>query len=162
MKNSIESVLRFVNLASSGLVAGSLSFGSSPLVPGWEYEKLPSPRRFEEPVRHARYIDSIGPIAIASSVLLAVATRKRSVAGRILDAASAFGLAGVIATTTLGTVRIGRKLNEERPRDYAEESSETLTRSWKRVHSARTALGVSAFLCAAASSVLTPSNRSKK
>lgn len=156
MKNSIESILRFVNLASAGLVAGSLSFGGSPLVPGWEGEVPFGSPQLKEPHRHARYIDSIGPVAIVSSVLLAVGTKRRSSIGRVLDAVSAVGLAGVLATTTLGTVPIRKRINEEAPRDYATDSSEDLTRSWSRVHSTRTALGVSAFLCAAASSVLHP------
>src|SRR5215210_3306757 len=49
VNRSIESVLRFVNLTASGLLAGSLGFGEKALVPGWRQE-LPSHR------------DRLGPI----------------------------------------------------------------------------------------------------
>jgi len=154
MNKSLESVVRFVNLASSGLVAGSLGFGNSPLIPGWK-DEIPADRKaFPEPVRNVRYVDAIGPIAVATSVILAVAPRQRPFIGRLLDAVSAFGLSGVLATTTLGTVRLTKKMAMETPVDYPSESSQSLTRSLSRVHAARMALGIGAFLCAAASSAI--------
>ena len=40
MNRKVESVLRFINLTASGLLAGSLGFGEKALVPGWR-EELP-------------------------------------------------------------------------------------------------------------------------
>ena len=36
MNQTLESLLRFVNLTTSGLLAGSLGFGEQALVPGWQ------------------------------------------------------------------------------------------------------------------------------
>jgi len=154
MNATFESVVRFVNLAASGLVAGSLSFGKSPLLPGWEKE-IPDRSTFSgslSPTRHMPYAEAIGPVAIASSVILAVGTARRRTSGRLLDVLCAAGLAGVVATTTLGTVKLKRKIEEEKPLDYESASSKSLSRVWGRVNATRTALGVAAFLCAAASS----------
>jgi len=150
LNRTLESALRFVNLTTSGLLAGSLGFGEAALVPGWQ-EELPhddQPRPVD-----AGYFNAIGPVALATAVTLAVASRGVSPVKRILDAASAIGLAGVLAATVMVTVPINRKLEEEAPRDYPREESQIAARNWSRAHAVRTTLGVGAFLCAVASNL---------
>src|SRR5436309_6455708 len=87
MNRSLESILRFINLTTSGLLAGSLGFGEAALVPGWQ-EELPrddQPRPLDA-IREANYFNAIGPVALATAVTLAVASRGVSPMKRILDA----------------------------------------------------------------------------
>jgi uncharacterized membrane protein len=152
MHRTIESLLRFVNLTASGLLAGSLGFGDAALVPGWQQEvPRESAGNVETPV--AKYFDAIGPLALASAVALAVASRGNGAFRRTMDAASAVGLAGVLGTTIMVTVPINRELEAEPARDYASDRSRSLVRSWSRAHAVRTTLGVSAFICAVASNL---------
>lgn len=153
MNNSIESLLRLVNLTTSGLLAGSLGFGENALTPGWESER-PTAEQEQQQTELARYLNAIGPIALASSLALAVAGSNRSVTRKTLDAASAVGLAGVLGTTILVTVPISKKLDTAVPVDYESEETASLNRNWSRAHAVRTALGIGAFLCAAASNVM--------
>ena len=148
MNRTLESALRFVNLTTSGLLAGSLGFGEAALVPGWQ-EELPhddQPRPVD-----AGYFNAIGPVALATAVTLAVASRGVSPVKRILDAASAIGLAGVLAATVMVTVPINKQLEAEAPADYPRDRSEWLSKNWRRTHAVRTTLGISAFVCAVAS-----------
>ena len=152
MNRSIESALRFINLTTSGLLAGSLGFGGAALVPGWK-EELPEKMR---PMRTTDYFDAIGPVALGSAVTLAIATRGEHPIRRILDAAAAVGLAGVLASTIMVTVPINRELEAQPATDYPSEKSQSLVRNWGRAHTLRTALGIGAFICAAAASISAP------
>jgi uncharacterized membrane protein len=154
MNRSLESALRFVNLTTSGLLAGSLGFGEAALVPGWQHE-LPRDMKLRpfDALKTINYFNAIGPVALASAVTLAVASSRNGLRRRLLDAASALGLAGVLATTVMVTVPINKKLEAEPPRDYAFEESQSLSRNWSRAHAVRTTLGVGAFLCAVASNL---------
>jgi len=154
MNRSLESALRFVSLTTSGLLAGSLGFGDAALVPGWQHE-LPRESKLRpfDALKAMNYFNAIGPVALASAVTLAVGSRGHSIRRRILDAASAVGLAGVLAATVMVTVPINRKLEEEAPRDYPREESQIAARNWSRAHAVRTTLGVGAFLCAVASNL---------
>src|ERR1041384_8345960 len=92
LNRSIESVLRFVNLTASGLLAGSLGFGEKALVPGWRSE-LPSHHdrtlRPIDALKNVDYFNAIGPLALGTAVTLAVAARDTRPIKRVLDAASA-------------------------------------------------------------------------
>jgi hypothetical protein len=151
VNRSIESVLRFVNLTSSGLLAGSLGFGEAALVPGWEHE-LPRERarRFDA----TKYFNAIGPVALGSAVTLAIASRNGGTVRRVLDAACAVGLAGVLAATVMVTVPINRELEEQPATDYPSDRSQSLVKNWGRAHAVRTTLGIGAFVCAVAASNL--------
>ena len=150
VNQSIESLLRFVNVTASGLLAGSLGFGEAALVPGWQRELA---RESPSQVIDSRYFDAIGPLALASAVALAVAARRRGALRRTLDAASAVGLAGVVGTTMMVTVTINRELEAGPAQDYANDRAQSLSRNWHRAHTVRTTLGVTAFLCAVASNL---------
>lgn len=150
MNRSLETVLRFVNLTASGLLAGSLGFGEAALTPGWQDERPSDDGEEEVP---SGYFNAIGPVALATSMTLAIAARSESVARRALDVVSTLGLAGVLAATTLVTVPINRRLQLEAPTDYPREEAQGLTKNWNRAHTIRTALGVTAFVCAVASNV---------
>ena len=154
MNRALESALRFVNLTTSGLLAGSLGFGEAALVPGWQHE-LPREAKLRpfDALKTINYFNAIGPVALASAVTLAVASRSNGLKRRMLDAAQALGLAGVLAATMMVTVPINKKLESEAPRDYAHEDAESLSRNWRRTHAVRTTLGVGAFLCAVASNL---------
>lgn len=154
MNRSLESVLRLINLTSSGLLAGSLGFGNAALIPGWEDEIPRHHDEYRAEQTRARYFNAIGPAALATGLTLAIGARRGSPARRILDIASALSLAGVLGTTMLGTVPLNKKLHHSRPLDYPSQSSQSLARNWSRAHAVRTALGVSAFICAAAANVL--------
>lgn len=154
MNRKIESVLRFVNLTTSGLLAGSLGFGDVALVPGWQHE-LPRentrPRRLAE---STAYFDAIGPVALGTAVTLAFAGKGSHPVRRILDAASAVGLAGVLAATVMVTVPLNKELEEQQPpADYASDQYESLNRNWSRAHAVRTTLGIGAFVCAVAANL---------
>ena len=152
MNKSLETALRFVNLTTSGLLAGSLGFGEAALVPGWQ-EELPRHRsNVIEALRHLNYYNAIGPVALGTAVTLAVGTRNHAVK-RILDAASAVALAGVLAATVMVTVPINKELEEQAPTDYPSDRSQSLSKNWARAHAVRTTLGISAFVCAVASGV---------
>ncbi|HEY5611326.1 MAG TPA: DUF1772 domain-containing protein [Thermoanaerobaculia bacterium] len=159
MNRSIESVLRFVNVTAAGLLAGSLGFGDVALVPGWEHERPRDRRGLKTPPPPPKYFNAIGPVALATSLTLAIGSRNAPPSRRVLDLLSALGFAGVVGTTMLVTVPINRKLEEERPLDYVNDDSHALAKNWSRAQGARTALGVTAFLCAAASTVLRKTER---
>jgi len=154
MNRSLETVLRLINLTSSGLLAGSLGFGNAALIPGWEHE-IPRPGdNYRDAEIRTKYFNAIGPTALATGLTLAIGARNSSPARRILDIASALSLAGVVGTTMLGTVPINKRLNHSRPLDYPSQSSQSMARNWSLAHTVRTALGVSAFFCAAAATVV--------
>jgi Domain of unknown function (DUF1772) len=150
LNRSLESMLRFVNLTTSGLLAGSLGFGKAALVPGWQ-DELPRERKPSDTPQSTAYFNAIGPVALASAITIAVASRGHSSTRRILDAASALGLAGVLATTVMVTVPINKRLEAQPAADYPSDHSGTMVRNWSRAHAVRTTLGVSAFLLAVAS-----------
>ena len=150
MNRSLESMLRFVNLTTSGLLAGSLGFGKAALVPGWQ-DELPHEGKTSDTPAATTYFNAIGPVALASAITIAVGSRGTSATRRILDAASALGLAGVLATTVMVTVPINKRLEAQPAADYASDHSVTMLRNWSRAHAVRTTLGVSAFLLAVAS-----------
>lgn len=160
MNAGLESALRLLNVTSSGLLAGSLGFSGPVLMPGGEDERsqqlsFSERRQVRNQVPEwAAYLHAIGPLALASSALLALGSRGRSRTGQVLDAMSAVGLAGVLATTQLVTVPINRKLDAERPADYPSDESWSATQNFHRAHAVRTVLGIGAFVCAAASSAL--------
>ena len=152
MNRQLESALRFVNLTASGLLAGSLGFGEAALMPGWQ-EEVPRHRmNMIEALRHLNYYNAIGPLALGTAVTLAVGTKDTAVR-RILDAAAAVALAGVLAATVMVTVPINKELEEQPPTDYPSDRSLSMSRNWARAHAVRTTLGISAFLCAVASGV---------
>jgi len=148
----IESILRFLNLTTSGLLAGSLGFGSKPLVPGWKNELPREKGRSVEAIR-ADYFNAIGPLALGTAVTLAVGSRGESSWRRALDAASAIGLAGVLVATTMVTVPINKELDAQPASDYPSDRSLSLSRNWARAHAVRTTLGVGAFFCAVVSNI---------
>lgn len=151
MNRSFESVLRFVNLTTSGLLAGSLGFGESALTPGWEKERS---RHTSGPIRHdpfGQYFNAIGPVALVSALALVVASSGRGRGAKLLDTVAALGQAGVLASTTLLTVPLNKKLELVAPVDYPNADSQNLTKNWVRAHAVRTALGITAFVCAVAS-----------
>jgi uncharacterized membrane protein len=152
VKRSIESALRIVNLTTAGLLAGSLGFGEAALVPGWKDEL---PREDGPASKLATWFDAIGPVALGSAVTLAIgAPRGDSVAQRILDAASAVGLAGVLAATVMVTVPINKELDAQPASDYPSDRSQSLVKNWSRAHAVRTTLGIGAFVCAVAASTI--------
>ena len=151
MNRSIESALRFINLTTAGLLAGSLGFGEAALVPGWKEEL---PRDDGRPANLATWFDAIGPVALGSAVTLAIAARGDSAARRILDSASAVGLVGVLAATIMVTVPINKELEAQPATDYASDRSQSLVKNWSRAHAVRTTLGIGAFVCAVAASNL--------
>lgn len=140
-----------MNLAASGLLAGSLGFGEAALVPGWQNE-LPRETPVDNP-GSTGYFNAIGPLALGTAITLAIASRDRGVVNRLLDASSAVGLAGVLAATVMVTVPINKQLEERPATDYASDHSQSLVKNWSRAHAVRTSLGVGAFLCAVAASV---------
>ena len=148
MNSTVESALRFVNLTTSGLLAGSLGFAGAALVPGWK-DELPQRMR---PVGSG-YFDAIGPVALGTAVTLAIATRGDSAIKRMLDAAAVVGLAGVLASTIMVTVPINRELEAQPATDYPSEKSHSMVRNWSRAHAVRRSLGVGAFICAVAASL---------
>ena len=152
MNPRIESVLRFLNLTASGLLAGSLGFGTKPLVPGWKNEL---PRERMRPYDRARndVFNAIGPLALGTAVTLAVGSKGASPWRRTLDTASAIGLAGVLVATTMVTVPINRKLDQQPASDYPSDRSQSLTRNWARAQAVRRTLGVGAFFCAVVANI---------
>ena len=146
MNRSVESILRFVNLTASGLLAGSLGFGEAALVPGWQRE-LPTGERFPSEALFP-YFNAIGPVALGTAVTLAVGARHVHPMKRVLDAATAVSLAGVLAATIMVTVPINKELEAQPASDYPSERSQSLVRNWSRAHAVRTTLGIGAFVCA--------------
>jgi len=153
MNRTVESLLRFVNVTTSGLLAGSLGFGDAALVPGWERERPQGVDARSSEQTIAAYFNAIGPVALATSITLAIGTRDAERLRRLLDSVSAIGLAGVLAATIMVTVPINQKLEEEAPADYLRDQSHLLARNWTRAHAVRTSLGIGAFLCAAAANI---------
>jgi Domain of unknown function (DUF1772) len=154
MNRSLESALRFINLTTSGLLAGSLGFGEAALVPGWQEERPSRDRPSAvERLKAMNYFNAIGPVALATSVTLAVGSRETAPMRRTLDAISALGLAGVLAATVLVTVPANKELERQPATDYASDRSQSLVKNWSRAHAVRTTLGIGAFLCAVASNV---------
>lgn len=150
-------MLRFVNLTTSGLLAGSLGFGEAALVPGW-HEELPHRDSWRdyvsvERLREIDYFNAIGPVALGTAVTLAVAARDVKPLRRVLDAATALGLAGVLAATVMVTVPINKELEAQPPTDYPSDRSHSLSKNWARAHAVRTTLGIGAFVCAVASNL---------
>ena len=157
MNHHLESILRFVNLTTSGLLAGSLGFGEQALVPGWQHE-LPQhadhrSRAIAALTNATNYFNAIGPVALGTAVTLAVGSRGVKPMKRMLDAAAAVSLAGVLAATIMVTVPINKELEGQAPTDYASDRSHSLAKNWSRAHAVRTTLGVGAFLCAVASNL---------
>ncbi|HET7710989.1 MAG TPA: DUF1772 domain-containing protein [Thermoanaerobaculia bacterium] len=150
MNRTIESLLRFVNLTTSGLLAGSLGFGEAALVPGWQHER---PRDAGRSPAEAAYFNAIGPVALGTAITLAVAARHGTPTRRVLDAAAAVGLAGVLAATVMVTVPVNKELEGQPAADYPSDRSYSLTKNWHRAHTIRTTLGISAFVCAVASNL---------
>jgi uncharacterized membrane protein len=105
-----------------------------------------------EALRHLNYYNAIGPVALGTAVTLAVGTRNHA-AKRLLDAASAVALAGVLAATIMVTVPLNKELEEQAPTDYPSDRSLEMSKNWARAHAVRTTLGISAFVCAVASGV---------
>ncbi|HEX8154912.1 MAG TPA: DUF1772 domain-containing protein [Thermoanaerobaculia bacterium] len=153
MNRTIESLLRFVNLTSSGLLAGSLGFGDAALVPGWHNELPRENVRPIDRIRNTNYFNAIGPLALGTAVTLAVASRGVTPTRRLLDAASAVGLAGVLAATVLVTVPANQELEQQPAADYEDDRVHGLTKNWSRAHAVRTTLGIGAFVCAVASNL---------
>lgn len=151
MNRSLESLLRFVNLTASGLLAGSLGFGEAALVPGWQRE-LPTGERMPSEAL-IPYFNAIGPVALGTAVTLAVGGRHVRPMKRVLDAATAVSLAGVLAATVMVTVPINKELEAQPASDYPSERSQTLVRNWSRAHAVRTTLGIGAFVCAVAANL---------
>jgi hypothetical protein len=162
MNRTVESLLRFVNLTSSGLLAGSLGFGQSPLVPGWQQElpRKTMAARFQ-PVKSIPYYNAIGPVALGSAVTLAVAGRGLHPVRRLLDAAAAVGLAGVLAATIMVTVPANKRLEEQAATDYPSDESHSLVRNWSVAHKFRTSLGIASFVFAVVSN-LAPAHGAKR
>lgn len=152
MNRSLESILRFINLTTSGLLAGSLGFGEAALVPGWQRE-LPTGRRPPTPEALMMYFNAIGPVALGTAVTLAVGARGVRPVKRVLDAATAVGLAGVLATTIMVTVPINKELEARPATDYPSDREQSLARNWSRAHAVRTTLGIGAFVCAVAANL---------
>lgn len=153
MTRSIESILRFVNLTTSGLLAGSLGFGEAVLMPGWQSELPSSADRRAADAQVSTYFNAIGPVALGTAITLAVGSSNVRPLRRALDAATAVGLAGVLATTIMATVPINKVLEAQPAVDYASDRSERLARNWTRAHAVRTTLGIGAFVCAVASNL---------
>lgn len=156
MNRTIESALRFLNLTAAGLLAGSLGFGDAALVPGWK-EELPAKdgRPPLDPIKTASYFNAIGPLALGTAVTLAIAApRSAGATRRLLDTASALGLAGVLAATIMVTVPINKELEAQPATDYPSDRSQSLVKNWSRAHAVRTTLGIGAFVCAVAASNL--------
>jgi len=155
LNRSIESFLRFINLTASGLLAGSLGFGEKALVPGWR-EELPTHRDRVTPMqalKNVDYFNAIGPLALGTAVTLAVGARDEHPMKRMLDTATALGLAGVLAATIMVTVPINKELEQQPPTDYPSDRSQSLARNWSRAHAVRTTLGIGAFVCAVVSNI---------
>lgn len=154
MNRTIESTLRFLNLTTAGLLAGSLGFGDAALVPGWNEELPTKDTQARGPLKFAGYFNAIGPVALGTAVTLAIAAPRGTGPGRrILDSASAVGLAGVLAATIMVTVPINRELEAQPATDYPSEKSQSLVKNWSRAHAVRTTLGIGAFVCAVAASL---------
>lgn len=153
MNRSVESILRFVNLTTSGLLAGSLGFGDAALVPGWQHELPSRETRRVTDLMVKSYFNAIGPVALGTAVTLAVGSRGVRPVKRILDTATALGLAGVLAATIMVTVPINKELEAQPATDYPSDRSQSLTRNWSRAHAVRTTLGIGAFVCAVASNL---------
>ena len=153
MTRTVESILRFVNLTTSGLLAGSLGFGEAALMPGWEKERPKRPSRRRTDLIIKSYFNAIGPVALGTAVTLAVGSRGVRPLKRALDTAAAIGLAGVLAATFMATVPINKELEAQPASDYPSDRSHSLTRNWSRAHAVRTTLGIGAFVCAVASNL---------
>jgi len=151
VNRSIESALRFLNLTSAGLLAGSLGFGEAALVPGWK-DELPRDDGHPDPLKIASWFDAIGPVALGTAVTLAIAAPRGLPARRLLDSASAVALAGVLAATVMVTVPINKELEAQPATDYPSDRSQSLVKNWGRAHAVRTSLGIGAFVCAVAAS----------
>jgi hypothetical protein len=152
VNRTVESFLRFVNLTTAGLLAGSLGFGEAALVPGW-HDELPRDDGRVEPVPAQGFFNAIGPVALGTAVTLAVAGPKGfSSRRRLLDSLSAVGLAGVLAATIMVTVPINKELDNQPATDYPSDRSLSLMKNWSRAHAVRTTLGIGAFVCAVAAS----------
>jgi uncharacterized membrane protein len=122
-------------------------------MPGWEYELPSREERRDADLALKRYFNAIGPVALGTAVTLAVGSRGVRPLKRLLDTATALGLAGVLATTIMGTVPINQELEAQPASDYPSDRSQSLARNWSRAHAVRTTLGIGAFVCAVASNL---------
>jgi hypothetical protein len=154
VNRTIESALRFLNLTSAGLLAGSLGFGEAALVPGWKEEVPREDAHSLDPLKTAAWFDAIGPVALGTAITLAIAGPRGVTTRRILDSASAVALAGVLAATIMVTVPINKELEAQPATDYPSDRSQSLVKNWGRAHAVRTSLGIGAFVCAVAASNL--------
>jgi uncharacterized membrane protein len=153
VNRDFESILRFVNLSTSGLLAGSLGFSDVALVPGWKKE-LPRHKQTNlDKMKTANYFEAIAPVALGTAVTLAVGSNTHGRTRRVLDTFSAIALAGVLATTVMVTVPINKELEEQPASDYPSPKSMSMSKNWSRAHAVRTTLGIGAFLCAVASNL---------
>ena len=146
-------MLRFVNVTTSGLLAGSLGFGDGDRAASSAYCDSASP-----PDESKRYVTAIGPVALATSMTLAIGANRQPLR-RTLDLLSTLSLAGVVAATLLGAPPAKRRLDEHAAVDYAIDESASVARNWSRTQTMRTALGFSAFVLSVASNVTPPSSR---
>lgn len=122
-------------------------------MPGWEYELPSRDQRRATDQAIKSYFNAIGPVALGTAVTLAVGSRGVRPVKRVLDAATAIGLAGVLAATIMVTVPINKELEAQPASDYPSDRSQSLTRNWSRAHAVRTTLGIGAFVCAVASNL---------
>src|SRR3989442_14458795 len=67
MNRSIESILRFVNVTTSGLLAGFLGFCEAALMPGGGYELPSRSDRRAADLAIKRYFNAIGPVALGTA-----------------------------------------------------------------------------------------------
>mgnify|MGYP001791563502 CR=1 FL=1 len=139
-------------MPASPAVGGARAAG-----PAWRNELPPPGAHRARPIAAltdaTNYCNAIGPVALGTAVTLAVASRGVKPVKRMLDAASAISLAGVLAATIMVTVPINKELEGQAPTDYPSDRSHSLAKNWSRAHAVRTTLGVSAFLCAVASNI---------
>jgi uncharacterized membrane protein len=115
---------------------------------------------FREPDRSVNYFNAIGPVALGTAVTLAVAARDVTPTRRILDAAAAIGLVGVLAATVMVTVPANQELEAGPAADYPSDHAHGLVKTWTRAHAVRTTLGIGAFVCAVASNLSESTARS--
>jgi len=153
LNRTFESLLRFVNLSTAGLLAGSLGFSDVALVPGWKNELPRHKHGGLDKLKTADYFEAIAPVALGTAVTLAVGSSRNGHTRRVLDAFSAIALAGVLASTVMVTVPINKELEGQPANDYPSDKSLSMTKNWSRAHAVRTTLGISAFLCAVASNL---------
>jgi hypothetical protein len=153
MNRGVESVLRFVNVTTSGLLAGSLGFRV-----GDRNSASPRGESTAAPDGADRYLHAIGPVALATSMTLAIGADRQPFK-RTLDVLSALSLAGLVAATILGTRGRNGTADDCAAADYVTDESGTGARNRSVARSVRTALGFSAFVLSVASNVTAAPSR---